>query len=170
MDNDFQCCLREAPPAGKLTQQVRISESPRFRRIPPVHVQRTILREQGNKCLYCSRRFGSQLWRGRKLIILKIQWDHRIPFAYAQNNGNENFAAACQICNRLKARFMFNSLEEARVYLYYKVIEKGYSTVSPVLGELHPQETMAKILHPEMPQGSMVLPSLPKNFVTMDMV
>lgn len=104
------------------------------------------------------------------MVVLQVNWDHKVPFAYSQNNGNQNFVAACQICNRLKSRIMFNSLEEARVYLYYKQIEKGYSLVSPVLGELHPEETLAKILQPEVPSPGLVPTNIQENYVTMDLI
>ena len=41
---------------------------------------------------------------------------------------------------------MFQSLEEARIHVQNRAEEEGYSTVRPVLGELHPQKTLAKIL------------------------
>lgn len=170
IDDTLQCCYRNAPQVNCISRQERASEAPSVRLLPPIQVRRTLLREQDNKCLYCCRRFGTQVWRGRKVIVLSVAWDHKVPFAYAQNNGLENFVAACQICNRLKGSIMFYSLEEARVYLYNRQIEKGYSTVSPMWRELHPQETLAKILQPEVPAPGLVPAQLPKNFVTMDMI
>ena len=65
---------------------------------------------------------------------------------------------------------MFDTLEECRVYLYNKKIEKGYTSVCPMFGEFHPQETLAKILQPEVPESGMVPAYVSKNRVTMDLI
>jgi 5-methylcytosine-specific restriction endonuclease McrA len=51
------------------------------------------------------------------LFILKVNWDHVVPFSYSQNNYAYNFVAACQICNGIKGSQMFKTLEEARIHI-----------------------------------------------------
>ena len=40
-----------------------------------------------------------------------------MPYAYSLNNLSANFGAACHICNGWKSDHVFQSLDEARVYL-----------------------------------------------------
>ncbi|TLZ87260.1 MAG: hypothetical protein E6K00_05760 [Methanobacteriota archaeon] len=61
--------------------------------------------------------FNSAVERKGRLIYLKVNWDHFVPFAYSQNNYAYNFVAACQICNGIKGSSTFRTLEEARVYV-----------------------------------------------------
>jgi len=79
-------------------------------------------------------------------MVLRVCWDHKVPYAYSQNNRITNYAAACQICNSLKAALMFATVEETQIYVCIKAEEKGFSDVSPVLGEVRPDQTLAKIL------------------------
>ena len=144
LDNRLQCCdalLKESP-----TKVRRMSDVPLGRDVPSREVQRKILKEQEQRCLYCQRLFGSKLWRGRKEIALRVTWDHVSPFVYSLDNRDQNFAAACQVCNSLKSCKIFQTLEDARVYLTNKAAQKGYTTVRPVL-EILPCETdVAEIL------------------------
>ncbi len=81
---------------------------------------------QGGKCFYCDRGFGSIVRRRNRWIVLKVNFDHLIPFAYTQNNKLENFVAACHICNQLKSCFVFDSIEDIRGYILGKWKEIGY--------------------------------------------
>ena len=90
-------------------------------------MKEVILREQDYKCLYCDQAFGSVQKKRDFNIILEVEWDHRTPYIYSQNNKSSNFAAACKICNRLKSSFVFRNLEDAKKYLSDKRKEKGYN-------------------------------------------
>jgi 5-methylcytosine-specific restriction endonuclease McrA len=94
-----------------------MSEAPDVRRQPTGEEKRLILENQGRRCLYCQRMFGSAVIRKGKIVWLKVTWDHVVPFSYSQNNHGHNFAAACQICNGLKGSLMFATIEEARTHI-----------------------------------------------------
>jgi 5-methylcytosine-specific restriction endonuclease McrA len=90
-----------------LTNETKRMSRTRFvRRQPSAHTKQTLLLRQENRCYYCDR-----LW------ILRPTWDHYVPFAYCGSNPAENFVAACQVCNGYKSSMMFQTREEAQLYL-----------------------------------------------------
>jgi len=112
------CCVKivtEQPERWK-----RESEAEPRRRRPSPGERREILDQQGNLCLYCDREFGSNVLKKNRLIQLRVEWDHIVPYCYSQNNYLYNFVAACQICNGLKGSMMFDSLEQTKVYISTK--------------------------------------------------
>jgi hypothetical protein len=94
-----------------------MSQAQDRRKGPNAAEKKLILELQGNRCLYCEMLFGSAIERKGRLIFLKVNWDHFVPFAYTQNNYAYNFVAACQICNGIKSSHLFKTLEEARIYV-----------------------------------------------------
>ena len=123
LDGKFQCC--DAAATGSTTKVTRICD-PIGRKIPPLADRESILETQHQACFYCGRYFGSVVSRQGKQITLRIEWDHLVPYSYQSNNTTKNFVAACRICNRLKSSFMFQTLQEAQVYLLQRWKEKGY--------------------------------------------
>jgi 5-methylcytosine-specific restriction endonuclease McrA len=94
---------------------------PEHRRLKPsLAICDRILENQDHRCFYCARRFGSRVRSGRRTVSLKLNWDHLVPFSYAQNNQTENFVAACHRCNAWKGSLVFQTLEDAQVYLLNK--------------------------------------------------
>jgi hypothetical protein len=85
-----------------------------------------ILAEQDNCCLYCGQELGSIRFRGAEPITLRLHWDHRIPYAYARNNYDYNYVAACHICNVIKGSRVFESLDEAQAALSVDREMHGY--------------------------------------------
>ncbi len=96
------------------------------RKRPSYTYQHKRLSAQGYCCFYCFRPFGSLVIRNNVDIKLKIVWDHIIPVSFSQDNQDSNFAAACQVCNSLKGKKLFKSIEEIREYVKRKWREKGY--------------------------------------------
>lgn len=94
-----------------------MSEAASIRRTPTPTERKEILELQQDRCLYCDRLFGTAVIRKEKLVFLRTNFDHFVPFSYSQNNYAYNFVAACQICNGIKSNLMFKTLEEARVYV-----------------------------------------------------
>lgn len=94
-----------------------------------------ILTEQSNRCFYCDKTFGSTVLRinkhKEKVINIRPQFDHIIPFVYNQNNDKLNYVAACQICNGIKSDLMFNDLDAAKIYIINRMKEKGYVYIKP---------------------------------------
>lgn len=97
------------------------------RKKPTGAARKQILADQKDRCLYCDNRFGTLIHRARgKHVILGLNWDHFIPYAYGRTNANTNWIAACHICNGIKGCRMFDTIQEAREYILKRWEEKGY--------------------------------------------
>ena len=124
----FSCCdsaFSDSPTSFK-----RICE-PEFRRsVPTREMQKLILKIQQGCCFYCDRMFNSTVIVHHRKRKLKLCWDHLVPFAYSQNNNTENFVAACHLCNSWKSDRVFQTIEEAKVFLALK-----WASVRPDLYE-----------------------------------
>jgi hypothetical protein len=124
-DGKYSCCdglVYDTPAKFE-----RVSEPFQGRRSPSLVEKNRILEKQENKCFYCGISFGSFKLRNGKSILIEVEWDHRTPFAYSRNNKTENFVAACHVCNRLKSSRIFQTVEEAQVYLAERRKSKGYN-------------------------------------------
>jgi len=93
---------------------------------PRKAVKERILARQRGCCLYCEMEIGSTITRNGKPVTLQINWDHFVPYAYAARNSNDNWVAACHVCNGLKAHRMFDTVQEAKDYVTGRAIAKGY--------------------------------------------
>ncbi len=111
-----QCCaahVDEFPHRSKMISQPRDR-----RKQPPVWLKKEILIEQDNRCFYCESPFTSWYVKGDgHPIKLRLNWDHITPFEYTMNNNNDNFVAACHLCNTIKGRRIFETIEEAKNWL-----------------------------------------------------
>lgn len=111
----LQCCdsrVLDAPERWK-----RESLATGTRALPSAQYQREQLDRQDNRCFYCLISFGSIVEHKKRDIRIIIHWDHLVPFAYLQSNPDQNFVAACQICNGVKGAKCFQTTEEARTYV-----------------------------------------------------
>jgi hypothetical protein len=106
-----------------------VSQPEQRRRRPSSEFMEVQLQAQRGRCFYCRREFGAMVWRGKRLRVLRLEWEHRVPYAFNQNNQPSNFVAACHVCNGLKSSHCFDSDEEARAYLDAAWKEKGYEDV-----------------------------------------
>jgi 5-methylcytosine-specific restriction endonuclease McrA len=123
-DGKFACCgaLVDVVP-GKFE---RMSE-PSFQRKTPTKAEKSrILNEQENRCFYCGVQFDTYRYRNGLPFLVKINWDHKMPFSYSQNNKTANFVAACHVCNGIKSNTLFQTVEEAQTHIAYKRKSKGY--------------------------------------------
>jgi CRISPR/Cas system Type II protein with McrA/HNH and RuvC-like nuclease domain len=113
-----QCC------DSRLTEDVngveRIIQPEDVKRHPSRSEKIKILNRQHDRCLYCGRRFGSTAWYKGKQIVLRLNWDHVLPFEYSRDNSAGNFVAVCHICNHWKSDLIFTFLEEIQVYVTEK--------------------------------------------------
>jgi 5-methylcytosine-specific restriction endonuclease McrA len=124
-DGSFACCGKPYRQRKPMHSR-RISQPPFNRRQLAPRLRRKILERQGFRCLYCGRQFGRAFPLGKKGLykLLKIHFDHQIPFAYSANNDVHNFVAACHVCNLMKKDHIFQELEEARLFLAQKWQER----------------------------------------------
>ena len=120
----LQCC--DSPINDLPTKFERVSNPSYGRKTPTKADKDRILRSQDNRCFYCGASFGSIRFRHGIPLIIKIEWDHQLPFAYSQNNYANNFVASCKVCNGIKSDHIFQTIEEAQVYLAERRKSKGY--------------------------------------------
>jgi hypothetical protein len=104
----------------------------------PVERER-ILIEQRGCCLYCLRPLDAVVYHGTNEIMLRLEWDHKVPFSFLRASPRENWAAACNVCNSLKGNLHFHDVQEAREYLSERWATKGYSD-KPLVPEPLPEE------------------------------
>lgn len=128
IDNKLQCC--DTQHLETPTQWRRESAPPDNRTQPRKSLKKQLLEFQGNSCLYCEQKFNKTVRvrsksKRTRLSKLRITWDHFIPYSYNQNRKDDNWVAACQFCNSWKSDRLFNSVEEARVYLKQQWEIKG---------------------------------------------
>ena len=125
IDGIKQCCDR--PLNEKLTQVKKLEVAPIKKRFIPKKKERDyILFSQNEKCLYCDKPFGTLYERNDKVRKTKLNWDHFVPYSFSFDNRKINFVASCNICNGIKSNKMFDTLEEAKVYVEYRRKKKGY--------------------------------------------
>lgn len=96
------------------------------RRKPGKVIRDRILRRQDDRCLYCGHRFGDTVWRRGRQVTLMLNWDHLVPYAYLAANPDDNWVAACHVCNGIKSSLIFQSVEEARDHILARAAHKGY--------------------------------------------
>jgi 5-methylcytosine-specific restriction endonuclease McrA len=96
------------------------------RRRPRGSTRIRILNLQDHKCLYCRNPFGAIVARRSATVSLCLSWDHFVPYVYARNNPDANWAAACHVCNLIKGPRMFETVDRARAFIVARWAEKGY--------------------------------------------
>ena len=130
IDGLLQCCNK--PTDLKPRQIKRMTDAAIGRRGLSRAFKEQLLEAQDHRCFYCNRMFGSYVWRDGRAIELRTEYDHVTPYIYSYNNNFDNFVAACQVCNRIKSAYVFDTVEEARIALQAKREEKGYRNVPPL--------------------------------------
>jgi hypothetical protein len=110
----------------------RIVEPEQRRRILKVSEKRAILEAQENRCFYCELEFGTYAIHHGRLKQVRLNWDHLVPFNFSQNNSAENYVAACGFCNQWKRDMVFQTVEEAKVFIANRwAIERNRQEVPP---------------------------------------
>lgn len=106
----------------------RVSGGDGKRRYLNVKQKQEIVDRQGGACYLCDQPFGARHIRAghRKRIVLRVEFDHVVPLVFAQSNLIDNFAAACHVCNRLKADLHAPSVEMYRELVAQRRIAEGY--------------------------------------------
>jgi hypothetical protein len=120
VDGAIQCCDRPVDDQAP-TRARRMSEPLQSRKLPPPKWRAWRMEQQGFRCFYCDRAFDSSVvtmsgGRVKKRRLMAV-WDHMTPFKYSQDNRDHNFVAACCLCNGIKRDKIFQTIEEARLFL-----------------------------------------------------
>lgn len=100
-------------------------------------------------CFYCGNRFNKLIHKNGYQVF-QPQIDHVLPFSYSFNDDFDNLVLACQICNRIKADYIFDTIEQAMTYVRKKASDR--IKVQRVFGCIRSQKEVAKVLLSEMPK------------------
>ena len=116
----LQCCNRVLSKPEKYTKK-RETITTKRKRIS-AHVKKATLTSQHGKCIYCNCDLMEPVWNPQKTKYEKniINYDHILPWSYSGNNCLENIVASCSECNKYKSGLVFDSLEDAQVYILNK--------------------------------------------------
>jgi len=141
IDGIKQCC--DEPVKVTKSKKIKIMSPPeKKRRCLSKKDRVAILEKQGNKCFYCGREFGSYYYRDGKKKVLKLHYDHIMPYVGTYNNNAKNIVAACHICNLIKSSHVFKTIEQAKDHINDRRLVKGirYEDEPEVLEELYCEE------------------------------
>lgn len=75
---------------------------------------------QDYRCLYCEQTFNSEIFTKEGWKHLTPEWDHIEPYSYSQNNFQENMVLCCKFCNMWKHNYIFNSIDEIKIFVQQK--------------------------------------------------
>ena len=127
IDGKLACCGDE-PSGSEGNFSVQMSETVKKRKRPSKYVQEKILEIQDGMCFYCDSLFGEPFLHPKteKVRFLRVCYDHYVPYSYSQNNNTDNFVATCQVCNGIKTNKIFESKEDARVFILDRRRRLGY--------------------------------------------
>lgn len=106
----------------------RVAGGTRKRKQPSSRRKMELLIEQDNRCAYCDCEFGSFVVYKRKVKQALCEFDHVIPRSHTESDSDDNFVAACSICNRLKSNLRFSDYESMVGY----ILRRRSATVSPI--------------------------------------
>ena len=113
---DFKCGVCAHRFQGEI-ESLRIEVTSASRRTPSPKLKEQILDRQGYKCYWCDRKFETIYFRYNSIRRLLPNWDHVIPYSYNYSNADENFVAACSICNSFKSSHIFKNDQQCKDYL-----------------------------------------------------
>lgn len=130
LDGMLQCCNRHSSEQPVKKKRMIIGHGQRRR--PHKEVQKRLLAQYQQCCAYCGRLFGLLIIREKRVMRLRLEWDHNEPFVYSQTNAENNWIPSCHLCNRWKSDKIFDDLDELKNYVADKWKDKGYETVSDV--------------------------------------
>lgn len=127
--NVLQCCDAEFVADGLAKKAKRMIEAYQKRQRPSRTAIQKMLQAQDNKCFYCEIPFGTAYMHPQQKIIrvLKVCCDHVIPYKLTQDNRDINFVCACGTCNGIKLDLVFQTIQEAKDFINYKRIKKGFT-------------------------------------------
>jgi 5-methylcytosine-specific restriction endonuclease McrA len=93
---------------------------------PKAAIKKEILAKQKGRCLYCDHLIGAIVRRRKDNVVLRINWDHFVPYAYGHTNAGTNWVAACHVCNNIKHCRMFDTVRDAKAFILARWADKGY--------------------------------------------
>lgn len=117
-DGEKLCCGKSTEVKPSFVK--RMSSPNQIRRRPSRVERERLLDEYNHSCAYCEQRFDSIVEYHKKQKLLRVEWDHQVPWIYNQDNRISNFLPTCQFCNGWKSDKMFRTIEEVMIYVQTK--------------------------------------------------
>ena len=124
---NFNCDICKMNFSGTL-DSLRIEVANLKRKYPSRKLKDQILCEQNYECYWCEREFYLSYFRYNSIKSLLPNYDHILPYSYSYSNPDDNFVAACNVCNSFKSSHVFENETLCREYLkrkWDKVLKKG---------------------------------------------
>lgn len=76
-----------------------------------------LLRESGERCHWCGRKFGSEWTLSGAPTFLRLHWDHVVPVSRDGATDRTNVVPSCHVCNLWKSDRLFDGEPGIRAYL-----------------------------------------------------
>lgn len=111
---------------------IHYNERMKCNRNIPKQLRDRLIKDQDNACFYCNQVFGELVCYKKKFFVLKPNIDHIVPFLTCQCNADNNLVAACQVCNRIKWAYVFESVQALFAYIKRMWQENGEMTCNQV--------------------------------------
>jgi 5-methylcytosine-specific restriction endonuclease McrA len=99
----------------------------------PAYVLDAKIAEQGGRCIYCAREFGSPVLHDSEVVILRPQVEHFRPRSGGGRTSDANITVACHICNVLKSDFLFYTVDDCRQFLVGEWVRRLYRNCPPLI-------------------------------------
>ena len=80
-------------------------------------------------CAYCTLPIKATTYRRNRLVRLRLEWDHFVPYSYLVANPVANWQVSCHVCNRLKTAGFYNSVEIAAQVILRMRERLGYESI-----------------------------------------
>lgn len=112
------CCNEKSE--EEVTSFRGMIEAYQKRKPMPRKAKLRMLEKFNHSCCYCERVFGTYVNIKNKVKLIRVNWDHKIPFSYSYNNQEENYLPACSFCNAWKGNKIFQSMEGVKIYVAEK--------------------------------------------------
>jgi hypothetical protein len=124
IDDRLKCCGMLFLDEAQAIKRICLPDGSRFL---AKKSKQQILEQQDYRCAYCWKAFGSVVYRNGKDIILRVNYDHQVPYSYVHETQAYNILAACHVCNALKKDNVFQTIDDCALFLLDRRAEKGYS-------------------------------------------
>jgi 5-methylcytosine-specific restriction endonuclease McrA len=140
----LQCCDSKRSAIPQLLKRETMPEQ--IRKRPSLPMRKHIMELQNYSCFYCLREFGTKIVFKSKVVTLRLHWDHVAPWSYLQNNQTENFVASCHLCNLWKSSTVFQTIDEAQIFLILKWKEELAGSPEPIkFGSFSKRKTVHRV-------------------------
>jgi hypothetical protein len=124
----YSCCEKPFKDDFLKEKLVRVVQSENERSVISKFVKTEILELQKHRCIYCDIDLRqTHYFRNdkQKYCLMRINYDHFVPWISNGNNHKSNLYASCNLCNRIKSDKHFIDIVSAREFILNERKRKG---------------------------------------------